>query len=63
MKEKGDEKYFTKLEKYGNIIIELNCNFKFKKFTFKTHHNYNYFKIKNLKHKSRKFSLIILNKR
>jgi len=31
MKEKGDEKFFTFLEKYGNIILELNCNLKFKK--------------------------------
>lgn len=31
MKEKGDEKFFTNLEKYGNIISKLNCNFKFKK--------------------------------
>lgn len=35
MKEKGDEKFFTILEIYGNIILEFNCNLKFKKLKFK----------------------------
>jgi len=40
MKEKGDEKFFTNLEKYGNIKPEIQLQLISKKLKFKKYYNF-----------------------
>ena len=40
MKEKGDEKFFTNLEKYGNIKTEIQLQLVSKKLKFKKYYNF-----------------------